>query len=386
MEALTKVRSNASNPDVVCLLDYLCIKSYSPGMDFLRGTLAIWVMLAHLSAWGGIANQQVWGWLLSGMKMLSSIFQPMGETHPAVVGFIVLSGYCIHRNGARRERFNVWAYAIRRAFRIIPTYFFATILGAVVFTYFAAIDLHAAQIITGTPQIRWDGIAVKLLGISAFIPNLHFLGFQGNAPLTTVMVEIWLYVFYAIAMRYLILGVREETLWKVILALWVGGLAIVYTYPKYYSWWNNGSLVAFLPYWWIGAVAVNKRKIRFFDKWKAMILIYLLFTLVMIFEFIHGSPQYLLAELRKLILAVLFAHIIVSIDNSRGKIIDLGAKLGESSYSIYAYHAPLLVMALLLGIPWWLAPCLVLVIAMVVNVILEVPFTAIGKKLATKFI
>jgi|GEM_PF-2579213 len=384
MEVLTKVKSNITKPNATFLLDYPSVKSYSSGMDSLRGILAIWVMVAHLSIWGGVANQQIWDWLLWFMKGLNLIFQPIGETHPAVVGFIVLSGYCIHRNGARRDGFNIWKYGMRRAFRIVPTYLLASAVGVAVFVYFTNIDLHTSQSITGTSRIRWDGLLVKLLGISAFIPNLHYFGFQGNAPLTTVMVEIWLYVFYAITMRWLISGVHEETLWKVIFVIWAIGLVIVGVYTKYYSWWNNGSFIAFLPYWWLGAVAVNKSNFRLLPNWKVMVLIYLLLTLGMISGVMHGTAQFLLGEFRKIILAVLFAYGIAYIDDARGYVIDWSAKLGKSSYSIYAYHAPILVMALILGLPWWLAPCLVLIVAVILNLVFEAPLTVMGKKLSLR--
>ncbi len=354
-------------------------------MDFLRGILSIWVMVAHLAIWAGVAGQQIPEVILGVMKTLGIFFQPVGETHPAVVGFIVLSGYCIHRNGARRDQFSTLSYGVRRAFRIMPTYLLASLVGAAGFVYLAGVDLNAGRAITGTQQISMAGLLVKLLGISAFIPKLHYLSFQGNAPLTTVMVEIWLYVFYAIAIRYLIRGLHDAMLWRIIAGVWCFGLIMVCGHTEYYSWWHNGSLIAFLPLWWLGAMAVHKSSNRIFLlSWKWMILCYLLFTLLIESGILHGALQFLAVESRKMVLAVLFAQLIVFIDNARCRLIDWGAKIGQASYSIYAYHAPVLAVALLLTLPWWLVPWLVLAMAIGVYLTFELPLTAAGRKLAKK--
>lgn len=75
----------------------------SNGIDVLRAALALWVVVAHLTAWALLAQgaDSVPMPLAVGMAFLQKLFQAHGELHPAVVGFIVLSGYCIHRAGLR---------------------------------------------------------------------------------------------------------------------------------------------------------------------------------------------------------------------------------------------------------------------------------------------
>jgi len=75
----------------------------SPGIDVARGLLALWVLCAHLFAWSSALNQGN-GVLTAIFEWLGRLFQSNGETHPAVLGFIVLSGYCIHRTGFRQRR------------------------------------------------------------------------------------------------------------------------------------------------------------------------------------------------------------------------------------------------------------------------------------------
>lgn len=74
----------------------------SAGIDCLRGALALYVLFGHLLPWAlytthtSTAFTQVNAWLIR-------VFQGHGETDPAVLGFIVLSGYYIHRNGLRAD-------------------------------------------------------------------------------------------------------------------------------------------------------------------------------------------------------------------------------------------------------------------------------------------
>ena len=74
----------------------------SPSIDAVRGLLAFWVLCAHLFAWSSVLNQSS-GVLTAMFEWLGRLFQSNGEKHPAVLGFIVLSGYCIHRTGFRRR-------------------------------------------------------------------------------------------------------------------------------------------------------------------------------------------------------------------------------------------------------------------------------------------
>ena len=67
--------------------------SRSRGIDSLRALFALWVVLAHVAGWasavqGAAAMPTL---IVSAMGGLITLFQSSGETHPAVVGFIVLS-------------------------------------------------------------------------------------------------------------------------------------------------------------------------------------------------------------------------------------------------------------------------------------------------------
>lgn len=101
------------------------------------------------------------------------LFQSNGQTHPAVIGFIVLSGYCIHRGGFRQSGGSARAYVIRRFFRIGPVYALASILGVAAFFASRRLNVQLAVAFTGTSEISIGRIAAKFSGISAFVPTLH---------------------------------------------------------------------------------------------------------------------------------------------------------------------------------------------------------------------
>jgi hypothetical protein len=95
-------RPQVVEPDCGGMAEAPILGLRSPSIDVLRGLLAFWVLGAHLFAWSGTLNQG--SIVLTAMfERLGQLFQSNGETHPAVLGFIVLSGYCIHRTGFRRQ-------------------------------------------------------------------------------------------------------------------------------------------------------------------------------------------------------------------------------------------------------------------------------------------
>ena len=54
--------------------------------------------------------------------------------------------------------------------------------------------------------------------------------------------------------------------------------------------------------------------------------------------------------------------------------------LGRCSYSLYAFHAPLLIFALVLWTPWWPALVLALAVGLTAERWIERPFTRFGRR------
>jgi peptidoglycan/LPS O-acetylase OafA/YrhL len=58
--------------------------------------------------------------------------------------------------------------------------------------------------------------------------------------------------------------------------------------------------------------------------------------------------------------------------------------VGRAGYSLYAFHAPLLVLTLTFGAPWWLAAATTIAMSLGIYVLYEKPLTDLGKRLAQR--
>ena len=292
-----------------------------------------------------------------------TLFQPAYETHPAVVVFIVLSGYCIHRNGLRTGNLEIVPYFIRHAFRIVPIFVLASVLGAL-----------SAWFLLADPTISLGKLALKLTGISAFVPTLNRATYQGNGPLHTVMVEIWLYAIYPVVILYLARGGRERNIWVALAAVWLAGVLVCGRHPALTNWWHNGSLFGFLLYWWIGAWFVCGRLSR-----STLSLVAVVWTVLSVLLITTSFSDLMIVELRKLCFCVLVGAAIAGLD--RPASLPVG-RLGQAGYSLYAFHAPVVLALLAFSAPWWLAMVGALAVGFIAFLTIEQPFTLRGKAVA----
>jgi peptidoglycan/LPS O-acetylase OafA/YrhL len=361
------------------LLDLPVSDRRSDGIDLLRGILALWVFFSHLLPWG-VAVSGGNDAIALPIKLLTWLFQSNGETHPAVIGFIVLSGYCIHRNGFRRDSGSLRGYIVRRFFRIWPVYLLATLVGMVCFAASSSINAPLASALSATQGITFRCLGVKLSGISALLPSVHQCSFLGNAPLTTAMVEIWLYALYAAAVLLFLRRFPEKYFWGALTAVWVAGMIYLSRHQEYLPWWHNGSLLGFSLYWWTGAAFVGGS----FSKticgiWKLLLITWVMFTVLLLLK---ATDSLWVVEVRKVVFSLLFGLVTVNLDQAENRKFVAGAFLGKSGYSLYALHAPLLVLLLLTGVSWWIVLPTVIGVAILVNRLYENPFIRIGKRMA----
>lgn len=353
------------------------------GIDVLRAIFALWVVLAHLVPWVAYVQgpQAVPGWLAGLMRLLVAVFQPVYELHPAVLGFIVLSGYCIHRAGLRtRGPDDLANYAIRRLFRIAPMYYAAILAGLAGLAIAAARSPTAAAMLSGTQQIDAGCVAAKALALAAFFPSLHLCVFLGNAPLATVMVEIVLYIVYGAAFAGLVWRGREQAIWLGCGLLFLLSLPLLATHPGFYSWWQNGSIFGFLPYWWLGVAFVNPAFSRTCRRrlWP-IVLVWAALTALLL---LPAPPAALaLAELRKLCFALGVGVLIVAIDGIRLRGLGALALVGRAGYGLYAMHAPLTYTLVIYGVRWWLILAADVALGIALHYAVERPLIELGRKL-----
>jgi len=367
----------------------------SAGLDKLRFLLAMWVLLAHAVGWGVYTGAMDSDGVPSQIgRAFVWIFQRDGETHPAVLAFIVLSGYCIHRNGFRINRaFCLITYGIRRFFRIFPVYFLASLLGVVVWFAGVNADASATKALTGTDSITTWGLFNKLTGFSSFIPSLHTTGWQGNAPLTTAIVEAWLYVFYGFVAWFVARGYSLRALVFSAVIIWMMTLWYVHLNPENLGWWHNGSFISFALYWWVGAFLAEtqqppkaksqKPKAKSQKpKAKKFYGIAVSISLCLVGAGSIGGDV-VIVELRKIGLATIFGLLIQWVDQNWRSETAL-AKAGLAGYCIYALHAPLLIILLVKGVSLVLAISSVFMAACLCHFAFEQPLLEIGKRLSVR--
>lgn len=315
--------------------------SYNSPIAAFRVLLALYIFCFHL-----IPRYAFYGYDIAPALNLElgliQLFQGSRETNPAVLAFIVISGYCIHRNGLRVGNYNVREFLIRRAVRILPMFFIGTLLGALV-VFFLRSDPQIATI-TNTQEFSLLGMLYKTSGLIAFIPyQFEQLSHQGNGPLITCCVELWLYACYPLLML-LILRIGDKAFWLLLCALTALGAAASTYSLNVESWWHNGSLFGFLIYWWIGVYAVNAAY-KVFDYRKTFFLCYLALSIVLIFFPMYLPKIHLFVELRKIIFALLVAGILRRSEQMPSFSI-FGRNFAQAGYSLYVLHVPLICLAL----------------------------------------
>jgi peptidoglycan/LPS O-acetylase OafA/YrhL len=357
------------------------LRGRAPGVDAMRGLFALWVaLLAHCIPWAAYVQGKdaVPAWLLLLAKGLIRLFQPFGELHPAVLGFIVLSGYCIHRSGFRESAESLRPFAIRRAFRIVPVYLAGTLAGLAGLALARGMDPATAAALSGTQEVSASCLAAKLTGVAALVPFFHPCSYVGNAPLATVMFEMWLYVLYAVFFWAFIWRGREKVVWAICALTFVAGIVIAAgasRWPAFSNWWQNSSVFGALPYWWIGTLFLHPHVVA-----RARRIGLLAGGLWLLIAVLPATP--LLSEIHKMSLAVGVGALIVYAERLTGMLVRPFAALGRAGYSLYAFHAPLLYVAVIAGAPWWLALALVIAVAVAAYQLIEKPCIGWGRRLA----
>src|SRR3954469_23098619 len=130
-------------PRDICGVDSTTPSAGAPArlwsLDALRGICAGIVFLSHWHLWSNFAPRGLVEGFIRRLgelthETVSALTWPTGGHHPAVIGFFVLSGFCIHYPFERRAQAGGAApswrdYFHRRFLRIMPVYWMACLLG-----------------------------------------------------------------------------------------------------------------------------------------------------------------------------------------------------------------------------------------------------------------
>ncbi len=363
------------------ILDVAPVTGRSTGIDIMRTILAMWVVLVHTVPWTHSLNPitTIDRYVVPFVDRMGKLFQPVGETNPAVLAFIVLSGYCIHRNGLRRKSMDVASYAIRRFFRIYPVYVAAIGVG-VSFVIFLGPTFEGYRKIVSTDAVSASCILIKSLGLSIFSPTFVECAYQGNAPLRTVAVEMWLYALYPIILM-LMAFVNSRVLLAITSAIVVAGVAMVTEWRWTGMWWHNDSLIGYVAYWWIGAKALDpafSKRLRDWRVFSALLVTWLAISFL-VYGDANAAPA--LIEARKIVFALMLAAYLPVIDRLNIEF-KYSETLGRAGYSIYAFHKPVVALMIVLGSPWYLTCLTAYIAGLIMFFLIENPFDRFGRRLA----
>jgi peptidoglycan/LPS O-acetylase OafA/YrhL len=371
----------------------------SPSLDIVRGFAAFSVLLLHWSGWtaDAIGDDRV-GRTMRGAARVAAFGWTGSGIHPGVVIFIVLSGFCIHQGVAaapgRDRQPGFWRdYAVRRLVRIYPVYLVGLLLG-----------LGVAMLSGGfTPTV--GGTFIALSGTGGLAQFAAMAGVRippdilaGNIPLFTVAVEMLLYATYPVL---LLVARRAGVLAVIALAVAAYLARVVLAMRGMPLDLLHGTLLEFLLYWTLGALAVElvcaarranaPQRIPLRLAATAGAAAYLLYTTFVRVKGAHFGATLILA----VTVAVVLCMLVLEEDRvPRGALCRVAvwhcAALGERSYSLYAVHAPLIVLAVLYGgtlAPWLLrvgSLALVLAVTELCFRWIERPFHELAKRVTRR--
>jgi len=312
-------------------------------LDIFRGACALSVFLTHWLVWANFRPvNEAERLLLDSLNTVYAVFRSLtwdsGGLHPAVLGFFVLSGFCIHASRAQRSESGWGRYFRRRARRILPVYWWGALLG-VGFLCLQnnwpspnpILQLHA----TG----NWLDLVRRVFALNGLVPGDVVLG---NWSLNTVASEITIYALYPL----LYLGTRRFG-WGWLLA----GLIILQKTaeliaPHVSPNWLVGTPLIMGAYWYLGMLAAewHFRRQRALSGW-VPVLTWGLFLLLR--EAPDFPARYVVVQLVR---ALGFATLLLWMVGRETYHPPFGRsapgrfmrQVGEVSYSLYVVHTPVI--------------------------------------------
>src|SRR5262249_24484935 len=151
------------------------------------------------------------------------------------------------------------------------------------------------------------------------------------------------------------------------------------------GWWQNGSVLGFLPYWWLGVAFVNPTFAEACARrfWPLAIARLALSAVLLLW---HPPLAQALAEFRKLLFAAGIGLLIVAMDRSSWRALAPLAPIGRAGYGLYALHAPLTYTLVIYSTPWWAIVIANLMTCMIVHSVIERPLAARGRTLRQRLV
>lgn len=329
----------------------------SPGLDVLRGAAAVLVVLAHARD----ATFRAHDLDPAGSGAVRLLLGPASLSQEALAIFFVLSGYLVGGQVlhlVRSDRFSWANYLAKRLSRLWPV-----LLPSLLVTFLAdrlaqAVSPETFRALSSGPH----GASTAACN-AAFLMPTRCEPYGSNFPLWSLSYEMWFYIVFAGA------SVAVASLWRrrftaagVAVAVTAGGIAVF-----------GIDLLRLMPAWLVGALiaAAQHRAIRFarvghdnrvFPRraWGWALVLLAVGCLVSNLLRPSESLRFLLVAFATAPLLWLCAR---SRSSSPNPLLGFGRWIGGWSYSIYAFHRPLVVLIALLSQQWWAADAAISVVA-----------------------
>jgi peptidoglycan/LPS O-acetylase OafA/YrhL len=311
------------------------MSTMDPRIDRLRGLLAIGVLLGHAIDLARISTAAPSGTLFS-MAMATRPF--FGFIW--VIGFIVLSGYCIARS--TMKRFSLGEYAVKRVTRIYPLLIVAALLTGLL--------ERAAFGSPYRPDMWVIGISVRRF-ISALLGLGGFKGWFGAlAPSYTVSFELMYYAIWGLAMWAAGRGRRA-----LLVSTAVAVLLIVFgDWMRDSLGWFAGFVptvgVALFPGWLLGAALAlflepTTRAARVIPVWAPWIVFIGMHAyFVDRFNFGFATPSDFMGVARYTVVSGVFTAIVATwMARPAPSPRATDTWLGELSYPLFLIHGPVII-------------------------------------------
>ncbi len=307
-------------------------------IDALRGLAALAVVFYHAREMSWIGIGATW----SANKLAPDLNAYLGYlTFPILFGwvavplFFVLSGYCIHRPHVAKlacdadYRIDLKTYFIRRLWRITPVLF-----AAIIFT--AIIDVYTRQHFPLDVKLG-DNSPGNFLANLLALQGIFGTPYGTNVPLWTLSMEIHFYVVYPL-LFLLTKRCGPRVTIAVVAAISLLSLAILRV--------THSSLVIFLPFWftWTVGLLVAEREAGRLSinlrAWRVPIALSLLMACALTLK---NS-----LDLAEPLYAPAFGALLLWSISARGEEFwarrgQLLARFGVISFSLYAFHYPLII-------------------------------------------